>query len=544
MTDKIERMTLHAAIARALVDNGTEVMFGLIGDANLFIVNSFVREFNGRYVSAANEAGALLMGLGYASVSGKIGVVTVTHGPGLTNTVTGLVEGAKARLPLVLLCGDTAIEDKDNLQNVAQREIVLPTGAGFEQARAPHTILQDVATALRRAWVERRPIVLNVPINFQWEEVSYKPVLFKRASTRAVVPESEDIDNAIGLIASARQPLVLAGRGAMHARASLKKLADRTGAFLATTLKARALFQGEPFDLGIFGTLSSPVAVDAIMASDCILAFGASLNNWTTSRGALVKGKRIIQCDLDPQRLGANLFPDAALVGDAELVADTLVGLLEMAEIAPSGLRDPELACRLKAYVPSFKDSSTDTKIDLRKALIRIRSLLPKDRVVVMDGGRFMVEAFKLINVSAPEDFLFTTHFGSIGMGMPSAVGASRAAPSKPVVLLTGDGGFMLGGLAEFNTAVRHGIDLIVIVCNDGSYGAEYVQFRDRQMDPRLSLLEWPDFAAVAEALGGQGITFRTENDIAWVEKAIDSRNRPLLIDVKLNVDSPVDGLH
>ena len=146
-------MKVHAAIAKALIDNGIDTLFGLVGDANLFLVDSFVREYGGKFVSAAHEAGATLMALGYSAVAGKIGVVTVTRGPALVNTLTPMVEGVKGSLPIVLLCGDTAIEDRDNLQKVPQRELIVATGAGFEQLRSPNTLSEDIATALaERRW--------------------------------------------------------------------------------------------------------------------------------------------------------------------------------------------------------------------------------------------------------------------------------------------------------------------------------------------------------------------------------------------------------
>ena len=169
-------MKVHAAIAKALIDNGIDTLFGLVGDANLFLVDSFVREYGGKFVSAAHEAGATLMALGYSAVAGKIGVVTVTRGPALVNTLTPMVEGVKGSLPIVLLCGDTAIEDRDNLQKVPQRELIVATGAGFEQLRSPNTLSEDIATALRRAEVERRPIALNMPSDFQWADVEYRPL--------------------------------------------------------------------------------------------------------------------------------------------------------------------------------------------------------------------------------------------------------------------------------------------------------------------------------------------------------------------------------
>src|SRR5690606_12249701 len=115
------------------------------GDANLYMVDSFTREYGGRYLGAANEAGAVLMALGYATVSGRVGLATVTHGPAVTNTLTALVEGVKSLTPMVLLCGDTAAHDRGNLQDIPQREVILSTGAGFEQMRSAATATDDLA---------------------------------------------------------------------------------------------------------------------------------------------------------------------------------------------------------------------------------------------------------------------------------------------------------------------------------------------------------------------------------------------------------------
>ena len=127
--------------------------------------------------------------------------------------------------------------------------------------------------------------------------------------------------------------------------------------------------------------------------------------------------------------------------------------------------------------------------------------------------------------------------FGAIGLGVPYAVGAAVGAKGRPALVVCGDGGFMLGGLAEFSTAVRHGLDLIVLLCNDSAYGAEHIQFRNKNMDPSLSMFVWPEFADVARALGGEGVTVRTTADLEVAEAAIRNRRGPLLIDLKCDPD-------
>ena len=130
-------MHVYQAIARAVSDHGVETMFGLMGDANLFIVDSFVRECAGRFVPAAHEGSSVLMALAYAQVSGKVGVASVTHGPALTNCMTALTEGVRGHIPMVLLAGDTPVANPRHLQGIDQREVVKASGAGFVQVRAP-----------------------------------------------------------------------------------------------------------------------------------------------------------------------------------------------------------------------------------------------------------------------------------------------------------------------------------------------------------------------------------------------------------------------
>lgn len=538
------QMKGHEAIARALLEHKLDTMFGVLGGANIWIVDSYSRVLGGRYVSTSNEAGAALMALAHAACTGKVGAATVTHGPGLSNTITALIEGVKARIPLLLVAGDTAPGQLTG-QDIPQRELVLATGAGFEQAVTPESLLIDLARAVRRAELERRPVVLNIPTQFQWADVSYRPLKLHRPETATLVAEGTDIEDAVGIIAAARKPVIIAGRGATSqaARAAIIRLAERTGALLSTTLQARELFEGEEFNLGIFGTLSSPVAVDEIIAADCLLVFGAALNHFTTNRGSFVEGKRIVHCDHDIAAIGRHVNVTAGLVGTTELVADKLVELMDMAELPPSGYRDPALEERLRAYKPVFPDVRTGNTMDIYTALTRVAETVGPDRVTVTDTGRFCVETFKTLTIKHQGLWYYNTRFGSIGLGLSSAIGASFARPDFPTLLITGDGGFMNGGLAEFNTAVRNKVDLVVLLCNDGGYGMEEVEFRERNMPHYITTMDFPDFAPVAEALGGQGVTVRNDADLEQAVQAIRNRTRPLLIDLKLDMLA-MPGLH
>lgn len=529
-------MNLHEAIAQGLAEHRIQTLFGLMGDGNLFFADSFSRQVGCRYVAAAHEASAVMMAHGYARASGTIGAVTVTHGPALTNAITALVDGALGRVPMLVIAGDTAAEDVGNVQNIAQHEFVVPTGAGFEQMRTAETGLHDLATAIRRSYLESRPIVLNVPANLWWHTIDYQFVKSGSLGAQAPQPDPAAMDEAIGIIASAHRPLILAGAGARDAGATIAKFGDRIGAPLATTLKAKDLFRRHPHNVGVFGTLGDPQCLDAIGACDCIIAFGAGLNDRTTDHQDLLQGKAVIQVDRDPTRLGKLSRVTAGVLGDAASVADMMAGWLDSADIGGSNFAASQLAKgdTRATQAPARQVPSTGT-VDVRAAMQNIDQIVPADRTLVFDTGRFIVPAIRHLHAPDPYSFIDTLNFAAIGLGTSAAVGAGIARPERPVLLACGDGGLMLGGLADFHAAVRHEVDLIMVVFNDGAYGAEHIQFTARGMDASHTTHPWPDFAQVAVAMGGYGVTVSSDDEFDNLRQAIALRTGPLLIDIMID---------
>ncbi|MEN2742837.1 thiamine pyrophosphate-dependent enzyme, partial [Microbacterium sp. X-17] len=353
-------------------------------------------------------------------------------------------------------------------------------------------------------------------------------------------PDPDMLDLAVGTIASARRPVVVAGRGAStpDAREALLRLAGRLGAPVATTLKAKDLFRGERFDLGFFGSLAHAVALDTIQASDCVIVFGGSLNKWTTAEGSLLAGKRVVQVDVDRDALGRSARVDVAILGDAAATADAMVELLDEASTEPTGFASHALAERLAAVREEYTDHSTSATVDIRTALDRIDARFPADRNLVFDAGRWVFKGFTMLHVPEPSAYVHSLNFGAIGLGMGTAIGAAFGAPERPTLMVTGDGGFMLGGLAEFNTAVRHGLDIVVVVFNDRCYGSELMFFREKGIDPAIASFDWPDLAAVATALGGEGRSVRNLDELDSALDAIDRRTGPMLLDIAIDPEN------
>jgi len=206
----------------------------------------------------------------------------------------------------------------------------------------------------------------------------------------------------------------------------------------------------------------------------------------------------------------------------------------------PSAFRSDDMARRIGDYEPraGFTDAGCDTQLDIRSAMMRLDELLPRDRVVVTDVGRFVGAPRSFLHVQHPLDFAHSAAFGSIGLGTAMAVGAAAAHPNRLTVAVAGDGGAMMG-IVEFSTAARHRLPLTMVVVNDGGYGAEWTKLSAYGVDPRHALIAWPDLADVGRALGGYGVTVRTLADLALVADHVADAKVPLLVDIR--VDAAVD---
>jgi thiamine pyrophosphate-dependent acetolactate synthase large subunit-like protein len=449
---------------------------------------------------------------------------------------------------MLVLCGDVPNAKNSHVQYIDQERLISATGAGYQQI-ASNSIEVDVKTAIERSNSEQRPIVVSIPLDLQISDIDFSldvSVAAARAPRKSIDVDPSALDVAVGIIASSHRPIVLAGVGAVRsgARAELVRLATKIGAALATTVMAKDYFLGETGDLGIFGTFATSKELELMLSSDCVIAFGASLNIFTTAEGSLVAGKSVVHCDQNIEAIGRWTDATIGIVGDAKDVATQINNWLDELQQEPSDFRG-EVGKSLEdqPHWDDYSDQVGDGTVDMRTFLIKLDQILPKTRRVAVDSGHFLAAPVRYLKVESPLNWIWTTSFGSIGLGMAAAIGAACADDGVPTIAVIGDGGFMMS-LSEFNTAVRYGMDLVVVVLNDGSYGAEYHTLRKAGLEVDISLFEWPDFAELGASLGGRSLTIRNmDSDIAALETAMHLRNGPLLVDVRLD-PSVIIGFH
>jgi thiamine pyrophosphate-dependent acetolactate synthase large subunit-like protein len=253
-------MRVYEAVGTTLKALGVDTVFGVMGDGNMRFVTHMIQECGIRYYAARHESAAVGMAEAYARITGKVGVSTVTQGPGLTNTPTPLAEAAKARTPLLLLTGASPLSVRWHNQRIDQPALAAAVGAGYEPFRGAGTVIADVARAWRRAALESRPILFAIPTDFQDLEAGpADQALLPMETFQRLVSSPEAVQKMADLVQVAQRPLILAGRGAVRARAGrlLEELGTRIGALLVTSAMGRGLFAGNPFDLGIAGGFST-----------------------------------------------------------------------------------------------------------------------------------------------------------------------------------------------------------------------------------------------------------------------------------------------
>lgn len=527
--------TVAERIAAALAPHVTEV-FGLMGNGNAFLIDAMMRLSGVRYTAVRHEAATVASADAYHRVCRRVAVATTTYGAGFTNMLTPLAEAAQARIPMLVIVGDAPSAGPrpwDVDQAVLARAVGVETFLVDERTPGATAI-----AALRAALHDRRPVVLALPYDLPTrpaaEEALEQPAGLE---PEAIVPDAQALQAAADALLGAERPLVLAGRGAARATEELRALADGLGALSASSAPARGTFAGRELDLGVLGGFASERSADLARRADVVLAVGAGLNQFTMSFGETFDpAARLIQIDI------AERATHPAVVdfvrGDARLAA---LGLLE--RLRAAGRRSPAWPGLDPAEVHDAgfdrepgEPLAADGRLDPRSLTRELDRLLPEDRLVVFDGGHFIGWGNMHLRVPGPDRLLLVgTAYQSIGLGFASAPGAAVAAPDRTLVMITGDGGGLMG-LADLDSLVRTARSAVVVVYNDGAYTAEVTQYGSIGVEQEPMLIPEADFAAVGRGLGAEGVVVRSLADLAalreWTRRGAEGT---LLLDCRVS---------
>jgi acetolactate synthase I/II/III large subunit len=529
------------AVAEVLTRLGADTVFGVVGSGNFKVTNALIAR-GARYVAARHEGGAAVMADAWARLTGRPGLVSVHQGPGLTNAMTGITEAAKSRTPLVVLAADVASAAVRSNFRIDVAGLATSVGATAIRMISPAFAVDDTLRAYRVALTERRTVVLALPLDVQAGACTM-PATEPVGPRPAAAGPAAEVGSLADALARASRPVFIAGRGARQAgaRADLERLADRSGALLATSAAAKGLFRGSPWDLDVSGGFASPLAAELIRSADLVVGWGCSLNMWTLRHGKLIgPDASVAQVDDERSALGAHRKVQLGLTGDVALTARAVADAMGPAPGEPgeAGYRSAALRDRIAAQVRwrdvPYEDESTGDRIDPRTLSIALDDLLPAERLVAVDSGNFMGYPSMFLSVPDADGFCFTQAYQSIGLGLASAIGSAIARPDRLTVAALGDGGALMG-VSELETVVRLGLPMVIVVYDDDAYGAEVHHFGP-DGDP-LDTVRFPPvkIARIGRGFGCQAVTVRRRRDLRAVQTWLDGpRGAPLLIHAKV----------
>ena len=440
-------MKVYEAIARAIYDEGVEKFFALVGNANYEIVNAF-DALDGTSVYAANiEGSAVGMADGYARATGRIGVCSVTGGPGMSNTVNALTSATRGRAPLVVVTGHSP--DPDNHQRIDQHGLATLTGAGYREVDSVNSVLDDVRAVFAAARRERRPFILDTSRSLQRKEYSweydYLPSTDGMSEAQPIVPSTEAIERALDLISASERPVIIAGTGAIVAGAhdELVELAREVGALLATSLHAKNLFADDEFNVGVSGLFSWSFAMELLAQSDLVIGVGASLGHYTTESGYLYGDARFIQIDESQQiTLGTGRSADAYVRSDALLGAKALREGVARRGLSGERFRAEKTRAFIAEHISDPDPYEYELEADLadpRRLCTVVDETFPEECGVAIGIGHSWGFPITMLK-KRRSPLLFNHFFGSVGIASPVALGAAIASPHARSCYSTGTG--------------------------------------------------------------------------------------------------------
>lgn len=531
------KITGAEAIVRSLEKEGVELIFGVPGGALINIHNVLCDSKQIRHILVRHEQVAAHVADGYARASGKTGVCMATSGPGATNLVTGIANAYMDSIPIVAITGQVPrpVIGTDAFQEADITGITLPVVKHSYLVKDPKNIPRIIKEAFYIASTGRPgPVLIDVPRDVSMGELDYKYP--DRVALSGYKPtlrgHTEQVKAAARAIIQAKQPIIYAGGGVILSNASqeLTELAYLASIPTTTTLLGKGAFpETDPLALGMLGMHGTAYANYAISDSDLIIAVGARFDDRVTGKlSTFAPRAKVIHIDVDPAEISKNIRAHIPIVGDAKLVlVDLIKTLKEMLKTQAMPRRD-----LWQAKIKKWKEEhpltyEKDGKLRPQFIVDQIYELTKdKDTVITTGVGQNQMWAAQFYKTTKPRTFLSSGGLGTMGYGLPAAIGAQFGRPKSVVIDIDGDGSFQMVS-QDLATAVAHKLPINVCILNN-MYLGMVRQWQELFFECRYAAVDlgpgMPDFVKLAEAYGAQGFRVAKPDEVRpTLEKAIKS---------------------
>jgi acetolactate synthase I/II/III large subunit len=538
------------AVMECLKAEGVDVVFGLPGGANLPTYDAFV-DAGIRHVLVRHEAGGGHAAEGYAKATGKVGVAFGTSGPGATNLVTPIMDAMMDSVPTVFITGQVRTEllGTDGFQEADTIGITMPAVKHSFMIQHPLEIPRVIHEAFHLARTGRPgPVVVDVPVDLSRADIPYEPVTDVRLPGYQPTSEgnAKQIRQAAKALAAARRPVIYAGGGVVNADASreLTELVTADRFPVTCTLMGLGAFPA-PHEqwlgmLGMHGTRAANYAMDE---ADLICAVGARFDDRITGKlSEFAPRAKFIHIDVDPAEISKNVPAHIPIVGDAKQVLAKLVREYRALEADRSRLE--EWWQRIHGWQekhPLRYEDTPDTEIRPQRMIEALYEATGGDAIVTSDVGQHQMWTAQYFHFDRPRRWINSGGLGTMGFGLPAALGAKVGCPDEQVICIAGDGSVQMN-MQELATCAQEGIAIKVFIMNNGYLGMVR-QWQELFWDRRYSHVDmgnFPDFVKLAEAYGATGLRFTDKTTLVDDMRAALATDGPVLIDVRVTPEENV----
>jgi len=546
-----QRRTGAYSLMDSLKRHGVKHIFGYPGGAILPIYDELYRfEARGelQHILVRHEQAAAHAADGYARATGKVGVCFGTSGPGATNLVTGIANAHMDSIPLVIITGQVARSyiGSDAFQETDIFGITLPIVKHSYVARNAKEVARIIAEAFYIASTGRPgPVLVDIPKDVGLEECDYIPVEPKDVKLSGYSPvtegEAEPINTAIALIAEAERPLLYLGGGAIasSAHTQIAELAERYQIPVTTTLMGIGSFdEHHPLSVGMLGMHGTAYANFAVGNCDLLIAVGARFDDRVTGKlDEFAKGAKVIHIDIDPAEVGKNRTPDVPIVGDVRQVLEQMLQRtreidypLHPQKTIPWLKRINQWKSDYPLVVPTYPDTLSPQEV-----IVEVGRQAPQ-AYYTTDVGQHQMWAAQFLK-NGPRRWISSAGLGTMGFGLPAAMGVQIALPEEPVICISGDASFQMN-LQELATVAQYGMRVKVVIVNNGWQGMVR-QWQETFYGERYSASEMesaaPNFELLAQAFGIKGMTIRDRSQLAPAITEMLAHDGAVILNVHVN---------
>ncbi len=548
-----QRVSGAYALIDSLVRHGVEHIFGYPGGAILPIYDEvYNAEQKGllKHFLVRHEQGAAHAADGYARATGKVGVCLATSGPGATNLVTGIATAQMDSIPMVVVTGQVsrAAIGTDAFQETDIHGITLPIVKHSYVVRDPNQMAQIVAEAFYIAKTGRPgPVLIDVPKDVGLEEIDYIPVEPGDVTIPGYAPQTvgdiHQIDAAIALLRSAERPLLYIGGGAIAADAhiELQALAEAFSAPMTTTLMGKgSVNEHHPLAVGMLGMHGTAYANFAVSQCDLLVAIGARFDDRVTGKlDEFASRAKVIHIDIDPAEVGKNRLPEVPIVGDVKVVLQKLLARLadpSVNPVAPDGQKTQAWRDQVDTWKQDFPlDAPIYTdEISPQSVIVQLTQQAP-NAYYTTDVGQHQMWAAQFLK-NGPRRWISSAGLGTMGFGLPAAMGVQTALPDEQVICISGDASFQMN-LQELATLAQYNLKVKTVILNNGWQGMvrQWQQsfFGERYSSSNMEV-GMPDFELLAKAFGIRGMVVNEPAELASAIAELLAHDGPVLMDVRV----------